>query len=337
MKTGLQVSNGNPAQRKACVATAGRICPRDYRYDPTVFARPAELATEVLYVAGGLYGNFAALDAIEALAIHERTRPTIVFNGDFHWFDAERDWFAEVDARVAQYRAVRGNVETELAREDDVGAGCGCVYPASVGDDVVQRSNQVLSHLQVTARAQRHRLERLRKLSMHLVAEVADVRVGIIHGDAHSLAGWSFAREALDEPGSSRWLDQVRRRSRIDVFASTHTCLAALRQFELPHGRLTVINNGAAGMPNFSRSRCGLISRIASRASPVTPVYGMLHCGVHIDALAIEYDTPAFLRRFLAHWPEGSPAQVSYHARILGGPNYTIEQARPKVPLHFAV
>ena len=81
---------------------AGRVCPRDYRYAPSVFDRPAELHAEVLYVVGGLHGNLAALDAIEALAAREAAPVTIVFNGDFHWFDAELDWFTAVDDRVAR-------------------------------------------------------------------------------------------------------------------------------------------------------------------------------------------------------------------------------------------
>ena len=56
----------------------------------------------------------------------------IVFNGDFHWFDAEPDWFAAVERGVSGKRALRGNVETEIARSADVGAGCGCAYPESV-------------------------------------------------------------------------------------------------------------------------------------------------------------------------------------------------------------
>ena len=66
---------------------AGRMCPADYRYPPTVFDRPPDFAANVLYVVGGLYGNLPALDCVERLAGAERA--TVVFNGDFHWFDAE--------------------------------------------------------------------------------------------------------------------------------------------------------------------------------------------------------------------------------------------------------
>jgi len=101
-----------PAER------AGRMCPVDYRYPASVFDRPAELTADTLYVAGGLYGNLAALDDIERLAAQENA--LVVFNGDFHWFDAEPDWFDEIARRVARHHAIRGNVETELARRSGV-------------------------------------------------------------------------------------------------------------------------------------------------------------------------------------------------------------------------
>ena len=138
---------------------------------------------------------------------------------------------------------------------------------------------------------------------------------------ARSPAG-GFAHDALDDPESHAWRDRVRQSSKVDVFASTHTCLAALRDFALPAGRLTVINNGAAGMPNFSASTFGVISRIATSRSPHRTLYGLLRDDVRIDAIAVHYDRRAFLDRFLARWPQGSSAHQSYFSRIAGGPDY---------------
>src|SRR5690349_20165456 len=95
------------------VSNAGRVCPVDYHYSPSALARLADLDTEVLYVVGGLYGNLQAMQAVEVLARGEQTQPLIIFNGDFHFVDAEPNWFGEVDQHVAKYRAIRGNVETE--------------------------------------------------------------------------------------------------------------------------------------------------------------------------------------------------------------------------------
>jgi hypothetical protein len=181
-------TTANPGQ-------AGRRCPRDYRYPPSVFDRPAEFAAEVLYVVGGLYGNHPALDAVEALVAEERAPATIVF-------------------------------------------------------------------------------------------------------------------------------------SRIDLFASTHTCLAALRDIALPSGRLSIMNNGAAGMPNFASTRFGLVTRIATRPPPSPALYGIMRRNVHINAIALHHDCRAFLDRFLARGPEGSPAHASYFRRIDGGPDHAIADAR---------
>ena len=155
---------------------AGRVCPHDYTYSPTVFARVSDFAAETLYVVGGLYGNLAALATIQNMAAAERAQ--IVFNGDFHWFDATLDWFAEIEQGVASHRALRGNVETEIARESDVGAGCGCAYPETVGEEMVRRSNDILSEL--AARAPARARARVRGLPMHLVAQVGRLRVGIV-------------------------------------------------------------------------------------------------------------------------------------------------------------
>jgi len=306
---------------------AGRVCPRDYYYAPSAFDRPPEIVADVLYVIGGLYGNLQALDTLERLLADERAAPTAVLNGDFHWFDAETSWFAEVERRVVSYLALRGNIETEIARISDVGAGCGCAYPPYVADDVVARSNAILTALRTATPATTAAAQRLGALPMHLVAVVGDLRVGLVHGDATSLGGWRFDRAALDDEAARPWLADIRARSRIDVFASTHTCVPALRIFSLPRGRVTVINNGAAGMPNFAQQRTGLVTRIATKPSPHSPLYGIARDGVHIDAIPLPYDTTAFLDRFLARWPAGSPAYESYYQRITAGPADTTASA----------
>src|SRR5437867_2774585 len=95
----------------ALIKKPGRFCPVDYRYPPASFARAPDIAAETLYVVGGLYGNVHALNAIEELASCEAGPVDIVFNGDFHWFAATPERFAEVGRRVFAHRALRGNVE----------------------------------------------------------------------------------------------------------------------------------------------------------------------------------------------------------------------------------
>src|SRR5262249_59967733 len=159
----------------------------------------------------------------------------------------------------------------EIARAGAMGAGGGCPYPASVSEDVVRRSNEILHELRRTAQLLDGAAARLAALPMHLVAQVGRLRVGIVHGDATTLAGWSFAHDALDAAGSSSTLAAVQRAARVDVFASTHTCLAALRDFALDSGRLTLVNNGAAGLPNFAGPRLRPIVPIPTPPPPPPP------------------------------------------------------------------
>jgi hypothetical protein len=302
------------------------MCPTDYRYAPSVLNRAPDFSADILYVVGGLYGNLAALKKIEWLACRERQPVTIVFNGDFHWFDAEPDWFAAIEKGVARHRAIRGNVETEIARTGDIGAGCGCAYPESVDEGIVTRSNEILADLRRAA-SDAGMAAHLAALPMHLVARVGTKRVGIVHGDAASLAGWRFAHDALNDPANDTWRENVRAKSSVDIFACTHTCLAALRDFDLPSGHLTVINNGSAGMANFTGAAYGLISRIATVPCPHQTLHGVARDGVFVDALAVEFDLDEFLARFDKRWPKGSCAYTSYRERIVRGPNHTPDQA----------
>ena len=90
------------------------------------------------------------------------------------------------------------------------------------------------------------------------------------------------------------------------------------------------MNNGAAGMPNFSAARYGIITRIAiSPSACATPLYGVEVEGVIVEALAVAYDHDRFLADFDAQWPAGSPAAASYRRRIVDGPEYELQQATP--------
>ena len=317
----------------------GRTCPPSYAYSPRTFARPADVTTDVLYVIGGLYGNAFALDAIEHLAVHESIAPSLVFNGDFHWFDADTGHFDEIQRRVLAYTALRGNVETEIASDDNA-AGCGCAYPESVPDDDVARSNAILGRLRSVAAQVAGSYAELRQLTMHAVAQVGGARIAIVHGDAWSLAGWRFAHDRLHGSASAHVpdaaLDAALELAAVDGFACSHTCAPALKTT----ARGFVINNGAAGMANFAGTTHGVITRIATRALPhaLEPVrlYGLNdwigNRACFVDALRIEFDFDAWLRRFDAMWPAGSPAAVSYRARIVAGPGYAIDQALGRAP-----
>lgn len=313
---------------QAAETRPGRLCPLSYRYSPRVFQRRPEVVAETIYVVGGLYGNVEALDALLAMVDAESGPTTIVFNGDHHWFDVAVDDFLAIESGVRPHWKIRGNVETEIAH-DEVEAGCGCAYPADVSDADVSRSNEIIGRLRATAIASGVDREALSHLPMNLVARVGETRIGIVHGDAVSLAGWGFAHDRLDDPAHGRWVESVFRDACVDIFASTHTCLPAFRHFEHAHGEGLVANNGAAGLPNFAGKRCGLVTRI-SRTASRHALFGLDFKGTHVEALRLRFDVDRWVRRFEASWPAGSPAHDSYYRRIVSGPKFTLAEGEPR-------
>jgi hypothetical protein len=226
-------------------ARPGRSCPIHYRYAPTVFATPAEVSCEVLYVVGGLYGNEFALNAVFAAFEAEAGAKHLVFNGDFNWLNVHPELFQRLNEWVLCWHATRGNVETELGAEGSE-AGCGCAYPDWVDEGVVERSNAIMRRLRRTAAGFPAMQAQLTALPMWQRIDVGATRVAVVHGDAESLAGWGFAQESLKEASH---LGQVRHwftQAQVDVFASSHTCLPIFQRLAV-HGHTKIIaNNGAA-------------------------------------------------------------------------------------------
>jgi hypothetical protein len=314
----LDLLNTQTAQTQA----PGRSCPLSYQYGPAVFAGPAQLHTNTVYAVGGLYGNLYALEAIEAMFNAEPgvagQSKHLVFNGDFHWFDIQADLFAAVNARVTAHIALRGNVETEIAQAHG-GADCGCAYPAEVDDGTVERSNAIITILRSVAQQDPARCARLAALPMYLTAQVGAARVGIMHGDAQSLAGWQFDAAVLDDPVALPALTRMFHFAKTAIFASSHTCASALRVFE---GIGAVINNGAAGMSSVPGAPHGVVARIGTAPAPQGwPVLASAQvAGVFVQALAVQFDAAAWQTQFLKLWPPGSAAHTSYWQRIVHGP-----------------
>lgn len=304
----------------------GRSCPLRYRYGAAAISRSPEQAATALYVVGGLYGNVPALDAVETLARAE-AGSTICFNGDFNWFNVDDEQFAGVNDRVLRHDATLGNVEAEFdpAAAD---AGCGCAYPPAVADAVVARSNRI--HAQLKATATRHPRTVARLLALPMVARyrVGDCRVGIVHGDAESLAGWRFGAEALADASAAAWIAGAFAAARVDLFASTHTCLPALHRFALAAGRTGwVVNNGAAGMPNLRGELYGLCTRIGLSPSPHPVLHEIAVAGARVALVPVRYDTARWQALFLANWPAGSAAWSSYFDRITRGPAFRMDRS----------
>jgi hypothetical protein len=300
---------------------AGRDCPLDYRLPASAFQGEPLFSCDSLYVVGGLYGNRQALDALDLLLLDEPDA-RVVFNGDLHWFDRDPELFAEIEQRCAAHTTLRGNVETELGRAQDLGAGCGCAYPDSVAEQTVDWSNRIHQALAQTLSGLPGLRAQLAQRAACAVVTVAGQRVAISHGDENSLAGWQCSREALQQPQRQQALDVWLLEQAVRVFACSHTCApVALR---LPQG--AVINNGAAGMPNFAEGRFGLISRIASTPH-VAALCRAQVAGLWVEAIPLHYDTTAFQHDFDHQWPASSAAALSYRQRLLHGPDDAIAAA----------
>jgi hypothetical protein len=331
----------------AATPRAGRSCPTKYHYHPSAFRTASAVCAETVYVIGGLYGNREALHAIlrmQEAEAREGRRVELVFNGDYHWFDVDAPTFLEIDQVAASSIAIRGNVETEIAEPSP--SGCGCNYPDDVSDAFVGRSNSIMERLQETCRDLPSTRAALAARPMFRTIRVGDARIAIVHGDAESLAGWSFAAERLRAPGT----DQADRRARtplaaieryfreadVRAFASTHTCLPCACDFNVDGAERLVINNGAAGLPNFAGTTAGLLSRISvDRRVPRESLYGIELGGLRFDAVPIRYDHTRWLESFTANWPPSSPAHDSYFGRIVRGPRYGVRDAvGGRVQLH---
>jgi len=184
-------------------------------------------------------------------------------------------------------------------------------------------SNRIIERLRATARASGMDLAKLAALPMYLAAQVGDLRLGIVHGDGESLAGWAFSQEALATADGCAAARALFARAGVDIFASSHTCLPVLKVFE--EGTV-LVNNGAAGMPNFRGATYGLASRVSLFPNR-NAVYSTRQRGVFIEAVPLFFDSGAWQERFLAQWGAGSDAHRSYWDRIVSGPRYEIEQA----------
>ena len=321
---------------------SGQSCPIEYQYKAKDFSVAPTIAARTIYVVGGLYGNLDALHAILRMQEAEKRAGTdvqLVFNGDHNWFNTNLSSFREINQIVLENIAIRGNVEAEIAASVD--AGCGCNYPDYVNEQYVARSNAIMTSLQQTAREFTSICDGLNQLPFIRTLDLEGKKIGIVHGDAEMLAGWAFAAERLspigkccsgDEAGAELTPRALIERYFLDAevlgFASTHTCLAHAKDFFVSGQDRVIMNNGAAGLPNFANTSYGMITRISVDPSiPTDSLYGAWVSGLRYDSLAVNYDTATWLRRFLTDWPPGSAAYEAYFNRIVAGPNFDLSDA----------
>jgi hypothetical protein len=318
-----------------------QCCPPGYQYSARSFRGEPSLRAETVYVIGGLYGNLDALHEVLRMKEAEEKRGTkvaLVFNGDHNWFDVDSASFREINQVALESVSIRGNVEAEIAAPT---GGCGCNYPDYVNAEYVARSNAIMERLQATAIEFPQICKALDALPLRRTIQVDSQRIGIVHGDAETLSGWSFAAERLSQSSKCCSGDEVTTeltpRDTIDrwfsdadvtAFASTHTCLAHAKDFEIEGKQRLIMNNGAAGLPNFSGTTFGLITRISADPKvPAESLYGITLGGVRFDALPVRFDQRQWLTRFSANWAPGSPAHGAYFNRIVKGPDFGLRDA----------
>jgi hypothetical protein len=322
---------------------AGRVCPADYRIGVSAFSGRPELSCDTLFVVGGLYGNCFALDALELLIAAESGSVHVVLNGDIHWFDCLPEDFSEIERHVVSYRALAGNVELELCRSDDIGVGCGCAYPDCTSDAVVDRSNRIHAMLGSMLTQHPELKEPLEGRTCTAVVRVGNHRVAITHGDEKLVAGWECSRDSLQDAERQNELSAWMRANGVSVLATTHTCAPAAVVLDAG----AVINNGAAGMPNFLAALYGLVTRVGVAPSPHALYRACVDGvfvrdavrvdkstrdridgdGVFVEAVPLRYDHDAYLRWFDSTWPAESPAALSYRERIVQGPTDEVADA----------
>ena len=324
------------------VEAEGQTCSPHHRYSPSALRGSPVTQADTAYIIGGLYGNvFALREILRIREVEERSgnAVTLVFNGDHNWFDIDAASFNEINTTVLKNTAISGNVECAIAAVEDI--GCGCDYPSYVSPQVVNWSNEIMTQLRRTADDFPEIVHQLGKLPMSRVLSVGVQRIGIVHGDAESLSGWSFAAECLspvaascsgDLPSgqltSEREIEAFFRAADVLAFASSHTCLPHARDFSVDGTQRLIINNGAAGMANFEGTTHGVITRISvDPTPPPDALYGVLIAGVRFDALPVHFDAPAWIDHFARVWPVGSAAHDSYFDRIKHGPNYALALA----------
>jgi len=307
----------------------GRVCPLSYRHGAEALHTATRVDADPAWIVGGLYGNVDALAALQARVDADRGQglsPRIIFNGDYHWFDANPDDFDRIESGVADHITLAGNVEAELGDPDD-DAGCGCAYPESVDAATVERSNAIMARLQATAAQRPDAAARMAALPRLVRLHVGQTTIGVIHGDPDWLAGWGLALHHLAAHGGTTDADQVRdwaRRADVAAFACSHTCLPWLGEL----GGVAVINNGSGGMPNFQGRRFGLATRIARAEHAADDAcLALTFDGLRFEAVPLVYDHRAWWARFTQTWPEGSPAHSSYARRLLEGPALTPDDA----------
>lgn len=275
-------------------------CSNEYAVN---FKDEIELYSDEIWVAGGVYGNIFAIKKLNEMA----DKGNIIYNGDLHWFDADLKAFNDVESNTQNAVKLNGNVEIELKRAENL--GCGCDYPEYENEVIVK--NAELIHARLKSICADFSIFNDRGTS--LVANVGSAKIAITHGDEKRLNGWGFDHESfankIRQDEVAEWFKQTK----FDILATSHTCKALV----INNKNFVVLNNGSAGMPNFSEFAVGLVGRISTTAHEKA-LYRSRIKDVYVELVMLRYDKSEFIKYFERIWSDDSPASISYKARILG-------------------
>eukprot|EP01059_Diplonema_ambulator_P007921 TRINITY_DN17456_c0_g1_i1.p1 TRINITY_DN17456_c0_g1~~TRINITY_DN17456_c0_g1_i1.p1 ORF type:complete len:244 (+),score=9.23 TRINITY_DN17456_c0_g1_i1:39-734(+) len=225
---------------------------------------------------------------------------------------------------------------------DVEGTGCGCGYPEYTCDGVAARSDRIVERLRAEVRLNGDVKTWLQSLTLYKLLEISGGRVGIVHGDPESLSGWNFSAEMMPVttnsdlrdmlncsvprtplPLISQWFESAN----VSAFVSSHTCLP--HATSLPPG--PVLNNGSAGLPNFTSRLEGTAARVAHKSHPppasIIPIATLHTPQLRLDLIPVRFPYEEWVRHFETVWPVGSDGYLSYHDRIVNGPRYRVDQA----------
>ena len=250
----------------AAMNEPGRNCPLHYRYARAP-SPGRERRCEVLYVVGGLYGNEQALERVlELFDARARRQAARVQRRLPLVRRRRRRRSRRSSAACSRFSATRGNVETELAApQSHDGATPAAAAPIPTGwVTTSSRARTVSSRGCATPRA--HCLARATRCS--------PCRCGCASTSGGARVGDRARRRAVARRlglragaparrgGTARRRGGSRRRKSTCSPAATLACRCSHAVSAIA---ASLLNNGAAGMPNFAGAPEGLLTRIAMR------------------------------------------------------------------------
>ena len=241
----------------------------------------------------------------------------LIFNGDFHWLNKKKEEFIAVQEFINKHIAIKGNIEDSLSNPKNFN-NCNCDYPDYFPPEETIYSNEIFSQLKKTYLLCDEYKNDLNKLDTHFYISIKNgPNVFVTHGDLLSLNGWSFSSQSIREVKKEDFLNFFNLVN-ADVIVSSHTCLPVFCNAIHRNGEeKLLLNNGAAGMPNFRNKEFGIIIRISSTEFPDEKVlYRKRIKNYFFEAIKLEYANENFVKDFLSNWPFKSPGYKAYFDRI---------------------